>query len=417
MVKEYNKTVREIFGLGKVAGEVGIEVEVEGKRLIEGGIKPYWRHERDGSLRGQENAEYVLSMPVDRKQVRDALESLFGALEKNGAVLRNNSPNASVHVHLNVQSWTLRKVYTLICLWYILEETLMDWCGEQRVGNLFCLRASDAEAQLLRLASAVRYGRYFDINDQEGLRYAALNYTALGKFGSLEFRGYPALYEASKIDTWVTALLALKDFAEKYETPPEVIMEFSRSGPEDFFKLVLGEKLAHVFATPDYQNQLRAGMRLIQNVAYCVNWEKTSSEKKKENPDEVDLVADEWQDDAEPIPRRRGGAGVAARPMAVGDVPRFEMGPDGQVRRVAERLDPPWGRPMNNDAGIPAPEAPPVPPPQDDLPVPLGMPIGVFHGAMRVEGQSWRDAQNRIYRARHGHVETWNERLLAWIRE
>ena len=271
-MKDYNKEILKLFAVRKQAGEVGIEIEMEGRGLPRVNVDPYWSYHQAGSLRGEENAEYVLTRPVNRKLVPEALESLFAFLKTQGAVIRQDSPNTSVHVHLNMQDMTLKRVYTLACLWYILESLLMEWCGSERSGNLFCLRASDAETQLQRLASAVRYGRYADLNDQDGLRYAALNYTALGKFGSLEFRGLAGVYDPKVIETWVRMLLSLKDFSEKYDNPTEIIQEFSRTGPEEFLKLVLPGGLWREVTTPDVSTRLREGMRLIQNVAYCVNW-------------------------------------------------------------------------------------------------------------------------------------------------
>lgn len=288
MVKDYNKTVREVFGRRTPAGEVGLEIEVEGRGLIQGAVPPYWFHHRDDSLRGEENAEYVLSQPIPRQDVESALNVLFKALDKNGSRLRNDSPNTSVHVHLNVNDWTIKKVYNLIVLWYIFEQSLMDWCGDERVGNHFCLRGCDAEAQLQRLASAIRYNELSRLNDLEGLRYTAMNFTALAKFGSLEFRGFPGVYETESIHTWVRMLLSLKDYAEKFDSPPEVIAELSRVGIEDFFKSALNTGLWRLLDQKTYKQQLRDGMRLVQNVAYVVNWEKDkkkTEEKKKDEPE------------------------------------------------------------------------------------------------------------------------------------
>ncbi len=277
--KKYNQTVRSVYGLMKTDGEIGIEIEVEGNNLLKNRqIGAYWKYVPDHSLRGPDNAEYVITTPIKRDTVRTALTELFGLLRQNKAVFRKDSPNTSVHVHLNVQEWSIKQVYSFICLWYIVEHTMMDWCGADRVGNLFCLRGSDAEYALQRLASAVRYSRYNDLNDQDGLRYLSLNYTAMPKFGSLEFRGLSGVYDPDVIDVWIKMLVRLKDFAEKFQTPPDIIAEYSRSGPEDFMNLALGDLAGHVMKG-DYKNQLKFGMRLIQNVAYAVNWDREAVKK------------------------------------------------------------------------------------------------------------------------------------------
>lgn len=59
------KTVMQWFGIREdfaAKGDVGIEIEVEGKNLPKH-FEKYWRVEADGSLRGEDNAEYVLEKP------------------------------------------------------------------------------------------------------------------------------------------------------------------------------------------------------------------------------------------------------------------------------------------------------------------------------------------------------------------
>lgn len=278
---KYNLSVRELFGLNRTTGEVGIEIELEGKNVLRDHVPPYWTFHPDGSLRG-ESAEYVLSQPLGRKNVPEALNNLFTTLRKYGTKIRQDSPNTSVHVHLNVQEWSMKKVYNFLTIWYIFEKTLVDWCGDERKGNLFCLRGSDAEVLLQRLASAVRYSRFNQIADADGLRYAACNPTALARFGSLEFRSLAGVYDEETINTWVGILLSLKDFAEKFDCPPDIIVEMSRSGNEEFLRMVLPNHW-RIFAHTDYKTQLKEGMRLIQPVAYAVNWDRgelTASKKK-----------------------------------------------------------------------------------------------------------------------------------------
>lgn len=291
-MSKYNQTVRDTWGLGRVPGEVGIEIEMEGRGFIRDGVLPYWSYHRDGSLRGEENAEYVLTAPLPRRDVPAALDNLFSSLKKHGCKIRKDSPNTSVHVHLNMQEWTVKKVYNLICLWYIFEKTLVDWCGEERAGNLFCLRGGDAEVALMRLASAIRYSKYNTIADQEGLRYSALNYTALAKFGSLEFRSLAGVYDESIINTWVNILLRLKDYAERFVCPSDIILEMSKLGHEDFLRAVFGD-LSREISNPDVTSQMQQGMRLIQGVAYCVNWDR-DTEIKKKDPVDNEVPGVEW---------------------------------------------------------------------------------------------------------------------------
>lgn len=369
-MKDYNKTIRELFGCAAKKGEVGLEIEVEGQGLIHGPVRPFWGYHEDGSLRGPENAEYVLMQPIERKLVPNALENLFTALQKQGSKLRKNSPNTSVHVHLNFQDVSLKQTYTTICTWYILEEALMEYCGAERTGNVFCLRGSDAEAQLQRLASAIRYGRVGDLNDPDGLRYSALNYTSLAKFGSLEFRGLGGVYDPKEIQIWVDILTSLKDFSLRFSDPAELLMEFSRSGPEEFLRMALRDGLWKHVETKDSGKQLRRGMRLIQNVAYCVAWDKEEKkrplddaqavpEENENNPVAVDMIRPGREVRYQWIWNNRDGQIILGQdnplngPVAVDPQPA-EVHParDNVIRIDPPRPDPFWG-PEQADIGEP----------------------------------------------------------------
>ena len=253
-------------------------------------VRPYWHRHNDGSLRG-ESAEFVLAKPISRKEVRPALDKLFEVLSAAGTKIRKDSPNTSVHVHVNVQDLSLKQVYTYITLWYILEDMLVEWCGENRVGNVFCLRGSDAEVAIQRLITAMKFGKYNTLNDQNGLRYLALNYTSIGKFGSLEFRPMAGVYDTEVISTWVEILLSLKDYSLKFTTPAELIREYSSLGEKDFLQQAI-PKFHSLVKTKNYVNQLHEGMRLIQGVAYAVNWDKEGVKKK----DELDVPLKPFQD-------------------------------------------------------------------------------------------------------------------------
>lgn len=371
-MSKYNLSVREIFGLERTQGEVGIEVELEGKNVLMDHIRPLWNYHADGSLRG-ESAEFVLAKPIARGKVPEALNALFGTLKKHGTKIRQDSPNTSVHIHLNVQEWSLKKVYNLITCWYIFEKMLVKWCGEEREGNLFCLRGQDAEAILQRYASAVRYSRYNTIVDADGLRYAAFNPTSMAKFGSVEFRSLAGVYDEDIIRTWTEILLELKDFAEKFDCPPDIIIEMSRCGSDEFLRMVF-PKHWHTLTQGDYKTYMKEGMRLIQGVAYAVNWERgeLTDVKKKvlldehqqrgEDPDEVmpngdddDAARRDWE-------RPRPGEGMqqwqdrlaGGRPIVA--EPRLNRWGGGAPPMPRMRLNDIMARPVEPEA---VPDGPP----------------------------------------------------------
>ena len=131
------KTVREWMRVRNTEGDVGIEVEVEGNNLPH--IDEYWNVTHDGSLRG-EALEYVFKRPLELSKAKEALDYLGHHLsKKNVSVL--DSGRCGVHVHINCQKLSIVELYNFFTLNFILEDLLTAFCGESRVGNLFCLRA------------------------------------------------------------------------------------------------------------------------------------------------------------------------------------------------------------------------------------------------------------------------------------
>ena len=114
-----------LFDGEDVEGEVGIEIEVEGQDLPHV-VSRYWRTERDGSLKAAEAFEYVLKRPVPRADVKKVLTSLEKKWKSNNAII-NDSFRAGVHVHINVRDLTTTQMVTFATLYYIFEETLLNY--------------------------------------------------------------------------------------------------------------------------------------------------------------------------------------------------------------------------------------------------------------------------------------------------
>lgn len=255
--------------------DVGIEIEVEGKNFIYHEEVPNpWKYVEDHSLRGEENAEYVLKKPIGFSEVPKALDLLFGKLSEKGATF-DDSNRTSVHVHLNCQKFYLNNLASFFAAWYAVEEVLTEWCGEYRVGNLFCLRAVDASA-------LVTYAKKFLSSDgaypfSEMLRYGALNPFALHKYGSLEVRTLQGCHEAKPIADWVAMLARLHNQATEFKNPTDIIDLFSSGGPISFFKKLLGDMAEVAQAGSGMDNERLAeamfrGIRFAQQIAYCRDW-------------------------------------------------------------------------------------------------------------------------------------------------
>jgi hypothetical protein len=269
------KTVFQEMGLRrKESGLIGLEIEVEGKRLP--APEKWWKTEQDGSLKAGQSIEYVLAKPAkDEEELWQALEYLDSIYKVSNTVV-DDSVRAGVHVHINCQELTTQQLYTFIVLFLVFESVLVKWCGETREGNLFCLRASDAEWLLEQLIEALVNKSFYGTFRSDNLRYAAINVKALTDYGSLEFRSMRSTRDLKTIHTWASLLAALKRASLEFKSPTEVILRFSDQSPLRFIQNVLGpfEKEVSLKDKNEYERLLWDGLHNAQDVAFAVDWDK-----------------------------------------------------------------------------------------------------------------------------------------------
>lgn len=293
------RTVAEAFGIPRgflTKGEVGIEIEVEGKNLprrVDG-----WKSEADGSLRGEENIEFVLERPGTLEEARKALDNLDKAYKANDSTV-DDTVRAGVHVHINVQHLTLVELFNFITIYLILEEPLTKFCGPFREGNLFCLRSGDAEYVLFALREAAQTRRFRGLV-HDNLRYSSMNVKALGTYGSLEFRAMRGTRDLGLIMDWTKILHGLRESAKTFRVPSDVINCFSEGAYDVFLRRTLGEYADIFLKMEGWEKMVKDGMRRSQTIAFSTNWEKYF-EKEVVNPFDAaglefgrQFIAPEW---------------------------------------------------------------------------------------------------------------------------
>lgn len=250
-------------------GDLGVEIEVEGTNLPM--CAKYWNNEHDGSLKGDETREYVLKVPSSLDDVGVALDYLQSRYVYNDTVV-DESIRAGVHVHVNCQNLSMTQLYTFMCVYLVLENVLVKWCGQSREGNLFCLRSSDAEALLTNIREAAITKEFRAILFSDNLRYASMNVKALGNYGSLEFRSMRGTRDLNLVHKWAKVLLGLREFSKTFNNPSEIINQFSMLGPSGFMRGALGDEYEN-FSCEDEEALLWEGARNAQDIAFCVDWD------------------------------------------------------------------------------------------------------------------------------------------------
>lgn len=292
--------VRDVFRVRRVEGDIGMEIEAEGQRLPEPS-RQHWLVTHDGSLRGEyphQACEYVFPGPKTLEQTRTALKHLENLYkERNSKV--NDSPRCGVHVHINCQSLTITQLYNFMTLYLVVENLLVRWCGPDREGNLFCLRAKDAEYLLLSLKSGLRDREFRRHFYSDNLRYASMNIKALADYGSLEFRSMRGTSDLSSVYKWASSLLHLRETAKEFNNPIDILVGMSAGGYENFIRHVCPQLCEELLSYPDWEEILLQGAREAQDVAYAGDWEELSRVPKRiVGGLEVDQV---WEDDFPPI--------------------------------------------------------------------------------------------------------------------
>jgi hypothetical protein len=271
--KVYNVFRLDERGIAKVSGpKMGIEIEMEGRVTIPDDSKNYqkWRTERDGSLRGDGAREYISRGAWSMVEGGKNIFYLYEEIKSHrGTIL--DSMRAGVHVHLNMQNKTILELMTFLALYYTLEDVITEkYCGTDRLGNLFCLRLKDAPYPADVINAAVRSGRYAQsIPNNDEIRYAALNISSLGKYGTVEFRALQTPQNPKGITDWMKMIQKLYNGAAKFGSPEEVLNFFSADGTDNSLKVLDMNELKTV---PNYSDKIQKSIWLTQFWVYNNDW-------------------------------------------------------------------------------------------------------------------------------------------------
>lgn len=196
---------------------IGIEVEVEGTDLVANVPSRLWTRHEEGSLRN--GIEYVTT---ERVRLENLPETMLEFKSLTSQAKFRNSIRTSVHVHVDVRSLTLRELYVAVCLFYLLEDTLVTSQGPTRIGNLFCLRGRDAESIFNTLFQDAGKEMHFQSWNNHN-RYASQNLSAVKKFGSLEYRFLKGMTDPAEIEMWVRALYSMVFESRRFKTLHDLI--------------------------------------------------------------------------------------------------------------------------------------------------------------------------------------------------
>lgn len=296
--KNYKKSVEKTKGIPNVVmnmpvsqniftGTVGLELEVEALAPLprDGHLdftspltKTSWLAVADGSLRG-EAREYIFSQPCAREEVDFMVTRLFDKFKDMKSKI-NNSNRCSTHVHINMKGRTVNQLTSVIALWATFEESLIAWCGEERVTNHFCLSMQNSRSLVEAWNQYLRVGQFEGMGqDRHGLKYMAFNILPLWRKGSFEFRCGGSPNDPKTVTTWATFLDAFVEYAcTRYTLPVTIASDLSERGAaaileeicsshKEFFAEVVGKDIE------EFNERCLKGFRVVQPLVLGYPWE------------------------------------------------------------------------------------------------------------------------------------------------
>lgn len=230
--------VKECLNFNKVYKDgYGLEIECEGAHL---GISnnDFWTVHEDHSLRpNPQCCEYVLNGPMSYKDTLAAVSWLNNEHTENGTKF-NWSFRCSTHVHVNMQNKKITDLFKTVYIYYLFENLLTKWSGEEREGNRFCLRLQDSY-RIVEQLDRIFTTNLKDIRE-DNIRYAALNLGSLRKYGSIEFRSLNGTTNYARIKSWLDFINCIVNAAERYGDVLDILNAL-RESPEKLADDVFGE--------------------------------------------------------------------------------------------------------------------------------------------------------------------------------
>lgn len=284
-------TLAEQFGASyNTPGMFGIELEAEGN--LDQIATKFWKTEVDGSLRNG-GLEFILKKPVDLTELGAALDEF---VDNTKGFTFAKSIRTSCHVHVNMQPFKFREIYAVIGAYWLFEDILVELCGPERVGNLFCLRASDAQASVQWITESIRrtlssWNDQFLLNfHPDTSKYAALNLSSVSRFGSLEFRSMRGIYTKKEISQWVNILNSFITQAKKDGTPQKVYQIFKDATPKDLVDHYFGEYADVIKEIPGWKDSIKKSSMFLAQLAYMAHRADNGEFKRPTKPAYDELV-------------------------------------------------------------------------------------------------------------------------------
>lgn len=201
---------------------IGLELEVENYSNRDAfRDMRYWDVITDGSLRNN-GREFVLRHPQGGASLNIAINELWRIIQEHGQDLDINT-RTSLHVHVDLRTFTLEEVKRFFMLYIIMEKYLYSQAGVGRDKNIYCPATYEAyDANIAGLLGAGSLRQLHSLS-QSWEKYTGINLTRCQDLNTVEIRIHNGTLSGSVARRWVNSLLTLVGEAKN----PTVTVESS----------------------------------------------------------------------------------------------------------------------------------------------------------------------------------------------
>lgn len=194
------------------AGNIGIEIELEGNANGRWPTVEGWDLKPDGSLR--DGMEYVFDGPQSGDNALGSIEGLDQAMAD---FQPEPTFRCSTHIHVDVRDLSWEQYERLVLLYMVYEDALFDHAQAYRRQSNFCIpfMANDWLAEKFgREVIGRADANHKFMGAQHWPKYSALNLQTTSSFGTVEFRGMHAVFTRAELLALAQRMLHIKRFAK-----------------------------------------------------------------------------------------------------------------------------------------------------------------------------------------------------------
>lgn len=229
LIQQYSQN-NHMVGLAEM---YGIELEAEDcppNRMTQAlrMVAPLYGVKQDGSLRN--NGVEFVSVPLLAEDVPMAVARLYTTRE-----YWSPSPRSGIHVHVNVQHWTMGQLRNMLASYAFVEPFVYKRCGEEREENVFCIPWYRAPDEAERMADM--FNRGDSVFLRTSCKYSALYCGPIRSYGSIEFRHARTFSREEELLAWWKLVKRISDT----HTGPDPVELYSRYDAAVVVRSIVGD--------------------------------------------------------------------------------------------------------------------------------------------------------------------------------